>query len=52
MEDFHMGVYQPMFLKITKKVSDMAEETGRGKVIPKVNIYFRSTAARKKPMKC
>lgn len=46
MSDFHMGIYQPMFLELTRKVGDMAEEAGRYDSIPKVNVYFRSAQDR------
>lgn len=46
MSDFHMGIYQPMFLELTRKVDDMAEEAGRYDSIPKVNVYFRSARDR------
>lgn len=42
MADFHMGIYQPMFLELTKKVDDMQAEAKRYDAIPKVNVYFRS----------
>ncbi len=47
MSDFHMGIYQPMFLQLTRKVEDMAEEAERHDSIPKVNVYFRSAKDRK-----
>lgn len=46
MKDFHMEVYQPMFVKIARKVPDMAEEAKHYDFIPKVNVYFHSTEAR------
>lgn len=46
MEDFHMGVYQSMFLELTRKVEDMEAEARRHAEIPKVNIYFRSAKDR------
>lgn len=46
MADFHMGIYQSMFSKLTKKVNDMAAEALRHDVIPKVNVYFRSARDR------
>ena len=46
MADFHMGVYQPMFLELTRKVEDMAAEALRYDSIPKVNVYFRSVQDR------
>lgn len=48
MEDFHIGVYKPMYLEITRRVEDMAKEAGRYESIPKVNIHFHSPEARKK----
>ena len=46
MADFHMGIYQPMFLEMTRKVEDMAAEALRYGSIPKVNVYFRSVQDR------
>lgn len=46
MRDFHMEVYQPMFVKVTRKVTDMSEEAKHYDFIPKVNVYFRSKEAR------
>lgn len=46
MRDFHMEVYQPMFVEITKKVADMSEEAKHYDFIPKVNVYFHSEEAR------
>lgn len=46
MADFHMGVYQPMFLKLTRRVRDMRAEAERYDAIPKVNVYFRSAKDR------
>ena len=46
MADFHMGIYQPMFLELTRKVEDMAAEALRYGSIPKVNVYFRSVQDR------
>lgn len=42
MVDFHMGVYQSMFMEITRKVRDMEEERKHHDFLTKVNIYFRS----------
>lgn len=42
MADFHMGVYQPMYMEITRKVRDMEEEGKLHNSIAKANIYFRS----------
>ena len=47
MEDFHMGVYQPMFMKIARTVKNIEEEANRYESIPKINIYFHSEQARK-----
>lgn len=47
MHDFHMGVYQRMFIEITSKVPDMEEEAKHYASIPKVNVYFRSEEARR-----
>ncbi len=46
MHDFHMGVYQRMFIEITSKVPDMEEEAKHYASIPKVNVYFRSVQDR------
>ena len=48
MKDFNMGVYQPMYLKIARTVSDMSIEADKHESIPKVNIYFSSSEARQK----
>ena len=42
MDDFHMGVYQPMYLKVTRQVDDMAAESRKHDSITKINIYFRN----------
>lgn len=47
MADFHMGIYQPMFWKLTKGVEDMKAEARRHDEIPKVNVFFRSAQDRK-----
>lgn len=47
MADFHMGIYQPMFRQIARKVNDMADEGIRHNEIAKINIYFRSVDDRK-----
>lgn len=47
MADYHMGIYQSMFWKLTKRVEDMKEEAQRHDVVPKVNVYFRSARDRK-----
>ena len=46
MADFHMGIYQPMFQKIARRVKNMAAEGMRHKAISKINIYFRSVEDR------
>lgn len=46
MADFHMGIYQPMFLKLTRRVDDMRAEAECYEAIPKVNVYFRSVKDR------
>ncbi|WP_051656937.1 Cof-type HAD-IIB family hydrolase [Butyrivibrio sp. AE3004] len=48
MDDFHMGVYQPMYLKVTRQVSDMITESQKHESITKINIYFRSQADRQR----
>lgn len=48
MNDFHMGIYQPMYLEVTRQVKDMEEEGKRHEAIAKINIYFRSTKDRDK----
>ena len=45
MKDFHMGVYQPMFMKIAKTVKNIEEEANKYESIPKMNIYFHSEKA-------
>ena len=47
MNDFHMGVYQPMFMKIAKTVKNIKEEANKYESIPKINIYFQSEQVRK-----
>ena len=42
MDDFHMGVYQPMYEKVTRQVDDMRAESLSHRSITKINIYFRS----------
>lgn len=42
MDQFRMGVYQPLFLKVATQVESMEEEAKRYDSIPKINIYFRS----------
>ncbi len=46
MDDYNMGVYQPLFEDIAKKVEDMSKEAAGQISIPKVNIYFRTNADR------
>jgi len=46
MADFHMGIYQTMFLNIAKTVPDIEEEIEKHDTISKINIYFHSTSAR------
>lgn len=46
MDDFHMSVYQDLFLKVAKRVDDMEEEGKRYDSIAKINIYFRSPEER------
>ena len=46
MDDYNMGVYQPLFLKVAKKVEDMSEEAAGLFSVPKVNIYFKTTEDR------
>lgn len=51
MHDFHMGVYQPLYMKVTRQVSDMEKEGKLHVSIPKINIYFRSAEERDKGYK-
>lgn len=46
MDDYNMGVYQPLFMEVAKKVTDMTEEAGKLHSVPKVNIYFRTNEDR------
>lgn len=48
MSDFHMEIYQPMYLKIAKTVKNMNEELEKYDSIPKLNIYFHTIQARQK----
>ena len=48
MEDFHMGVYKPMYIKVTRRVKDMKEESTKHSSITKINIYFRNVEDREK----
>ena len=47
MEEFHMGIYQPMFRQIARRVEDMTAEGSRQTSIAKINIYFRTAGDRK-----
>lgn len=47
MDDYNMGVYQPLFLEVAKKVEDMSIEAAGRLSIPKVNLYFRRNADRR-----
>ena len=47
MDDYNMGVYQPLFMEVAKKVDDMSVEAASRLSIPKVNLYFRTNADRK-----
>lgn len=46
MDDYNMGVYQPLFLEVAKHVEDMSEEAACRFSIPKVNLYFRKNSYR------
>lgn len=47
MEEYHMGVYKPMYMRIATRVHDMeAESRGHGG-IEKINVYFRTPEARR-----
>lgn len=46
MADYNMGVYQPLFTEVAKKVEDMSEEAAKRLSVPKVNIYFRTNEDR------
>ena len=46
MKDFHMGVYQTMFMEVTRPVEDMREEGKLHNSLAKINIYFRSAKER------
>lgn len=48
MKDFHMGVYQPLYLQVATQVADMQEEAKRHVSIPKINVYFRTEEDRNK----
>lgn len=48
MDDFGMGVYQPLYEKVARQAEDMEEEGKRYDSIPKINIYFRSEEDRSK----
>ena len=47
MEEFHMGIYQPMFRQIARQVESMTAEGLRQTSIAKINIYFRTAGDRK-----
>lgn len=51
MDDFHMGVYQPMYLKVTRQVEDMTVESKSHESITKINIYFRNQEDRQRGFK-
>ena len=42
MDVFHMGAYQPLYMKFATHVDDIAEEARRQTRVGKANIYFRS----------
>ena len=42
MSDFHMGAYQPSYLRIAALADNMTEEAKRYSSVEKVNIYYRS----------
>ena len=42
MDIFHMGIYQPTYLKLVRQVEDMSIECRRQETIAKMNVYFRS----------
>ena len=46
MADFHMGVYQSMYLEVTRQVDDMIAEGVRLGDISKINLYFPDQATR------
>lgn len=48
MNDFHMGIYQDMFLKVARQVGNMEEEGRLHDTIAKSNIYFQSAGDRNK----
>ena len=48
MNDFHMGVYQPMYMEVARQVRDMEEEGKLHDSIAKINIYFRLEEERNK----
>lgn len=48
MEDYDMGIYQSLFMEVSRQVSDMEEEAGKHASMPKINIYFRSAEDREK----
>ena len=48
MDDYNMGVYQPLFMEVAKKVPNMTEEARKLLSVPKVNIYCRTNEDRNK----
>ena len=42
MADFNMGVYQPMYERISRQVESMREESLKHDYLTKINIYFRN----------
>ena len=46
MDDYNMGVYQPLFEEKAKKVEDMSVEAAGRISVPKCNIYFKTNADR------
>lgn len=46
MADFHMGIYQPMFLEVARQAPDMLLEAERHDGIAKINLYFHSAEDR------
>lgn len=48
MNDFHMGVYQDLYMKVTRKVRDMEKEGELLGSMIKINIYFRTVEERGK----
>lgn len=48
MADYHMGVYQPMFLQVARTVTDISGEAKLHDSIPKINVYLPSVKARER----